>query len=729
MKLLLVVIFFSAVSIALGADITGKVQGLDDNGSQVPLIKARVIWLNTNKGTLTDKDGKFRLESETAAHKLQISYFGYITDTVDITGKNNITITLNPIKLTDEVKVTAAKPGTIVSKSDMAQMDMITSRGLQKAACCNLAESFTTNATVDVQYADAVSGAKQIRMLGLDGTYVQMLTENVPYNHGLASKYGLSYIPGPWMESISVSKGMASVINGYESITGQINIEYKKPETAEPLYLNAFADQMGRFELNAVNAQKISPRLSTLTMLNGSLNQTPIDDNGDGFVDQPLVSQINLMNRWKYIGDGHEGMYVINAIYEDRKGGQVGFINDRPGTYGIDSKTTRGMFYTKNGFFLDDESSIGTILSATYHHQNSIYGNRKYDAEQISGYANLLYQSHLFNEDHSLTTGISFQYDKFNEFLDGIGNKPDYFVPGVFAEYSFSGIPNYKITTGVRVDKIGDFGTYITPRLHMKYDFTDKTIIRASIGKGERVPFILAENSSIFASSRKIEFTEPLKPEEAWNTGVNFSTDFELLGVYFTWSSDYYYTNFMNQAIVDLDRDPGYAYIGNLKGESYSHAFQTDLIIEPVSGITITTAYRYTQVMETTDGILRQKPLVPESRILLNFAYATPDDDWNFDFTADYNSKSRLPNTSGNPAEYKLAEFSPDFITFNMQLTKRFELWDVYFGIENIGGFRQENPILASNDPFGKYFDSSIIWGPISGQKAYLGIRLNFKTL
>jgi hypothetical protein len=732
-----ILIILSLLTIDVNAQnsiVKGKVSGLGENSEQIPLPKATVRWLGTTSGTYSTENGEFKIERNNKTDTLIISFLGYKTDTLVVTKDlNNLVINLKSDLTTEEIQVRGKAPQAIISTSDVINNQTITGRGLQKAACCNLAESFVTNAAADVEFTDAVSGARQIKLLGLQGTLTQLLTENVPSMRGLASSFGLGYIPGPWMKSISISKGTASVVNGFEAITGQINVEYKKPEDNKPVILNFFGDQLGRVEINADETFKINEKLNTMFFINGNLNQFDHDFNNDGFTDHPLVKQINLFSRWHYSGSSEVSVSGAQFIYEDRKGGQTTYLrDDAPNSYGIDITTKRFQAFTKNGFFLDtaNNSSIGTILTYTYHSQNSLYGKRIYNVEQNSLYGNIIYESSLGKAtnqvfEQKLKFGGSFQIDKYNENLDFLKQNDNEIIPGLFTEYSYSGIKNLTLTGGFRADWHNIYGWFATPRFHAKYQIDETSVVRLSVGKGSRTAHVLAENSSVLASSREIYIEQDLMREEAWNYGISTTTEFEFLNTDFTLNADFYRTDFINQIILDMDSSPNAVFFTNLHGTSYSNSFQIDLIAEPLDGLIITSAYRYNDVQSMYNGKLAVKPLQSPHRGFLNLAYSTLFDEWVFDFTINYNGPGRLPNMMKNPKEYMIHGDYEGYFTLYGQVTKKFKGWEIYLGGENLTDFIQKNPIIAYKDPFGKYFDSSVIWGPILGRLIYFGIRVS----
>jgi len=708
----------------------GHVMGIDGENNKIPLPKATVVWLNTSKGALADANGHFMLESIDGVNKLVVSYTGYEKDTIEITAKNyegDIEIVLKSNLETEEIEVNAKQPDLIMDKSSIAKTETITQRGLTKAACCNLSESFVTNPSVDVSYTDAVTGAKQIQLLGLQGIYSQLLTEQIPNLRGLAISQGLSYIPGSWMESIQISKGTSSVQTGAESITGQINVEFKKPEDSEPLFLNFYGDDKQRFEANFNGRYFVDDNWSTALLGHGSIFNNQVDGNGDGFLDKPLTSQLNLFNRWLYEGETVESRFGAKVMFDDKKGGQMNYFEGGSDSlYGTRIQTNRYEVFSKVGFLFPETpgQSIGTVVNLIHHDQNTFYGLREYDGIQNSLYASVLFAKEI-DEEIKYTIGANFTYDEYDERLNDETLYKNEIVPGTFLEVNYKIDEVLEISPALRIDHHNMYGTYITPRIHMKYSPIDVHTIRISAGKGFRSPQALAENTGLLASSRKLYFDEEIKQEEAWNYGINTSSDFELFEMPVTFNLEFYRTDFINQLIVDTEQDVHAVHFYNLNGKSYANSFQADANVEIFNGFEATVAYRLNDVKTTINGEFIRKPLTSLHKGFLNLAYSTPDDDWKFDFTADVNGGGTMPYTYQNPQEYQREETYPAFVVYNAQITKSFQGWDIYIGAENIGNYKQPNPIIAADDPFGQYFDATMIWGPIIGRMLYLGIRLD----
>lgn len=733
------------IPVCLFAQASKEVSGIvkaNSKDDESGLVGANVYWAGSQIGTVTDVNGEFVIPMVESTNKLVVSYIGYKPDTLIITNDTYHEIVLQSDEL-KEVLVAGKKAGSHMSRIDAFTKVNITGAELCKAACCNLSESFETNASVDVSYADAATGAKQIQLLGLSGNYVQMMTENIPNFRGLSTLYGLSYIPGAWMSAIQISKGTSTVINGYEALTGQINVDYKKPENSEKFFVNMLANHTGRWENNVNGSIRLNDKWSTAVLAHYSQDQNSTDDNKDGFRDEPLLRQFNVMNRWSY--NNHKGFttqWVFKVLDENRKGGQMGFdgansVDQNIGTpaqlYGISINTRRYEAFYKAGYVFDDDyTSLALVSNYAYHEQNSFYGLKTYDAKQNSVYANLIFQSYIGNENNKYSAGISFQGDKYDEVLmvdftqdDVRLLKRDELVPGAYFQYTYNMPERLTVIAGARVDFHDDYGVLFTPRLHLKYDLLPNTILRASAGKGYRTPNVLAENSYLLANSRQIYIADDLDQEEAWNYGANITQYINIGGKELSINAEYYRTDFQKQLIVDADQNVDAVYFYNLVGKSYANNFQLETKYELIRGLDVVAAWRVNDVKVTYNGDLLERPLISRTKGLVNLSYATRLKKWQFDFTTQFNGKGRIPSTIANPQEHqRSASFDP-YQVINAQVTKYFRKWNVYVGAENIGNFRQDNPIIAGDDPFGEYFDNSLIWGPVMGRRFYMGLRFS----
>lgn len=737
-KIIIIILFAFVEFLVFPQSVKGYVFELNGKNEKVPLVGTNIFWLGTQIGTTSDLTGYFELKKPEIQNdnelKLIISYIGYLPDTLFInydTDSLEIILTIN--RELNEIIVTGTSISKFIDELDVKQTEVITSKELLKAACCNLAESFTTNASVDVQFQDAVIGAKQIQLLGLAGTYTQIMFENIPTLKGIGSAFGLNYVPGPWMTAISISKGAASVVNGYESITGQINFDYKKPDDLERFYLNAFQSSHLKTDLNTNAAIQLNKNLSAIILAHSDFVSKTFDDNNDSFKDQPNVRQFNFSNRWKYQSfTGFESQFGLQILNEKRNGGQLRptpssnpVYQNKP--YEININTKRIELFAKNGYVFSDEpyKSLGLIINAQSHKQNSLFGVRNYDAEQKTFYANMIFNTEDEEEIHSVTLGASYVFDQYQEKFNGI----DYFRkesrPGVFSEYKFAPSNIISAVPGIRIDFHNLYGTFFTPRIHIKINPDYNTTLRISAGKGYRSVNLFADNLNFLASSRKFEVIDKPTYEEAWNYGFNLTQYFTIGIRDLRITADYYRTDFVRQTVVDIDSDTRKVLFYNLNGKSYSNSYQIELAYELLHRLDLSLAYRYTDVKTQIGNNLIPKPLVSRYKTLLSISYATEDRSWLLDSSFLLNGPGRIPSTSENPSEYQKENSFPAYWNINSQITKKFDNLDFYIGAENLLDYKQNNPIIASDDPFGNYFDGSLIWGPIDGRKFYIGLRLS----
>lgn len=620
---------------------------------------------------------------------------------------------------------------------DPMKIEKVSDKELLKAACCNLSESFETNPSVDVSFSDAVTGTRQIIMLGLAGRYTQISRENMPDVRGLSSAYGLTYIPGPWVEAIHLNKGTGSVVNGYESMAGQIDVQLREPGSMDKLYLNLFANQEGRAELNLNLGFDVGDNIGTGLLLHASSLRRKNDRNGDGFMDMPTGDRLIALNRWELHNEkGLHFQLGMKGTYIDNTGGQLSYD---PGTdrgtdnaWGMDLGMKRLEGWTKLGKVNPHKpyQSIGWQTSAVLHEQSSWFGINAYDARQKSLYSNLIFQGIFGNTSHNYKAGFSIQYDDYLESFNEVEYDRREVVPGAFLEYAWSRADVFDLVAGIRYDHHNIYGSFLTPRLHIRYAPKISSVFRLSAGRGQRTANILAENNSLLASSRQLVLpggnngkVYGLDQEAAWNAGLNFTQKFKLDYRDAFVSLDFYRTEFINQVIVDLDADPGRAIFSNLDGPSYSNSLQAQFDYELVPRLDIRLAYRWYDVMTTYGSGLWEKPLLSRHRAFVNLAYKTLKY-WRFDITLNRQGRKRIPDTSMNPAEYRLDGYSPAYMLVNAQLSKEWkESFEIYLGVENLLNYKQKDPILAADDPFGQYFDASLIWGPLFGRSVYFGLR------
>ena len=615
----------------------------------------------------------------------------------------------------EEVTVSTRRRGT-VRMSGPANGVLIGREELFRAACCNLGESFTTNPSVDVNYSDATTGAKQIKLLGLSGIYVQMLTENLPNFRGAASPYSLDYVPGPWMQSIQVSKGASSVRNGYESITGQIDIEYLKPDADEGVAVNLYGNTMSRLEANADANVHIDQRLSTELLLHYQDDLAEHDANDDGFMDQPNVRQWNLQNRWKWRGDHYLFHGGIGLIKEKRDGGQTSHHNPHSShLYQTGIETNRYEAYMKHALILNQEhaTNIALMGNMTLHQIDAKFGEKLYKTDEKNAYLQLLFETD-FTKQHNLSTGVSYSYDHLTE-------AENENTAGIYAQYTYNLNDMLVAMAGLRADHSNVHGTFVTPRLHLKLTPHEIISFRLSAGKGYRTPHALAENTYLLASGRQM-VVEDLKQEEAWNYGARASLYIPIARKTLRLNLEYARTDFSQQAVIDYDSNPAQIRIANLDGKSYANNLQIDASYPLLEGLEVSAAWRWNDVKTTYAGRLMEKPLTSRYKGLFTVDYKTPLGLWQFDVTMQLNGGGRMPS----PVNGLWADSFPAYEQLSAQVTRWFRHFSIYIGGENLTGYRQRQTIINAADPWSSTFDPTMIWGPVHGALVYIGIRMNF---
>lgn len=707
--------------------ISGQV--LDENDA--PLIGATVFVQGTTHGTTTDLEGEFTLNLHHPDRNLVISFVGYRNDTIPANTVPFVVQLELAEEFLDEVIIKAES--SFYDELDPIQNQVILESELLKAACCNLSESFETNASIDVSFSDAVSGSKQIMMLGLDGKYVQIQRENIPHIRGLTSRYGMGYVPGTWIQTIDVGKGAGSVVNGFESMTGQINLELKKPEQSERVYLNAYGNAFGRAELNVNTAFDLGEKWSGAFLMHSDYFDNEIDRNDDGFLDLPKSRQVNVLNRYKFQGEKVNSQIGLNVLLDEKAGGQKGFefgddASNSP-LYGFSNLTRKVELFGKTGLLFPKTpyKGWGFIYSGSYQEIEADFGRNNYDGEQQTLYGNVIHQNIIGNSFHQYKTGVSVLFDRYQEnFADSAFSRTEQ-IPGVYFEYTW--LPNDDITlvAGARSDFHNLYGTYFTPRLHFRYQLKPGTTFRTSIGRGYRTPNVIAENTRVLVSNRTLRVMEAIDPEVSWNAGGSLVTALPFGERKVDLIADYFYTHFENQLIMDLDANSQEVRFINLGNESFAHSFQVEASMKVNEHWSVKGAYKYYDVQSQFAGVQRQVPYVSKNRFFLNASYATKFDKWTWDGTLHWVGRKRLPNTSDKPDEFQKAAFSPSYVLVNSQISRGFKWGSIYVGSENLLDFRQDDPIIDAENPFGNQFDGSLVWGPIAGRLVYAGFRYRIK--
>lgn len=715
------------------------VKGLVKDVKNEPVIGAKVYWMESpTTATITDENGAFELSRTAKAQMLHVEFIGFKMAMVTLK-KDQTTVEIaleEEAKQLNAVQVTGKRSDNTVSSLDPRSVERIGSNELRKAPCCNLSESFETNGTVDVKYADAVTGAKEIQLLGLRGIYTQLMVENRPDFYGLATPYALEYLPGTWLSGIDISKGTGSVKNGMQAITGQINTDLQMPGKDAPLFINLYGEQIGRLEANVHLNKVVSERFSHGLLLHGSSFQNKLDRDKDGFVDLPLKKQLNGMYRAFFeVPNKWVGRLTVHALTEERRSGQLNSSITLSNPFLINAKNDRVSVSGKLGYLGLNRpyKSLGSQWAATYHDVKANYGRNLYAGTQRSFYGNVIYATIISTTDHNINMGGSFQYDDYTEKLNDRDLSRVDALAGAFGEYTYNrvklgeGYNDITFIAGLRADVHQKFGFFASPRLNFKYNFNAGDVIRLAVGRGVRIANPIAENVAFLATNRAIVIADNLKPEDAWNMGINFVKSFKIgSDREARFSIDAYRTQFVNQIIADIETDYKKAQFYNLDGKSYANTVLTMLNLPILKGLDFKFSYKFNDVKTTYATKLLETPLVARHRGLVGIDYKTPNKKWMFNWTTQFVGQQRLADRSYTPSSFGVhsATYSPVYSLTHTSVNFFWKNMEFYTGAENLFGFTQHNPIIAWQDPTSEYFDATQIYAPMMGQRIYAGMRL-----
>jgi len=728
-------IFILLLSFSTYSQIKGVVVGSNDGEIEV-LVGAKVSLLNARVATFTDEQGVFELvASKKFPDTLVFSAMDYFSDTLVIY-KDDRFVNLKVVLFTDqtlpEFIVEYRRQSKTVSKLAILAVEEISHTELRKAACCNLSESFETNVSVDVNFTDAVSGAKTIQMMGLEGVYTQIQFENIPYLRGLEQAFGLSSLPGTWIQSIQITKGSGNVVNGYESMAGLVNIELWKPQQMDKFFVNMYGNIYGRSEFNMHGSISVNKRWNTALFAHSSGVFSENDHNKDRFMDMPKGSLHAFNNRWQYQGDKMEAQIGVNTYVESKYGGQIGYAKndykkESNTLYGMESEAKHIDVYAKTGFFLKKPyNSVGVIYNVKFQENDALFGQRRFFGTEKRAYINSMFESIIGSTQHKYKVGASVVISDIKQSLNDLSNSITdnkvEIVPGVFGEYTYTAV-RLSAVVGLRADYHNLYSAQLSPRVHAKYILSEKTDLRFTAGKGWRVPNYMIDNISLLATSRHWVAPIEIKPEVSWNIGGSLIHSIELFQKIATIVVDYYHTLFEDQLIVDRDEDMTQIIFKNLSGNSFSNSVQTELSISPTKNIDVRLAYKFLDVKAKYAQRMQQKVMIPKHRGFLNVGVHTRNNKWALDLTASVFGVARLPESQLDLLTVSTDNNSSVYPQLSSQITYRHKKWEFYIGGENLTNYTQSNPIISSENPFSTYFDATRIWAPIMGINVYAGLR------
>lgn len=714
-----------------------------DEGQKRPLGAVSVFWLHQPKvGTRTAKDGSFELNYTGSGDEyIVVRHVGYKPDTVDVRGLDHVEVLLDEPVVLDAVTVEDNRSAAAEIHKAPVRTEILTSESLEKDACCDLSGCFNTSAAVEPNVTDVVTDKQELQVLGLSGVYNQVLIDGMPMlMTGLNSGYGLNYLPGPFIQRIMVVKGANSVAQGYESISGMVDVRMKEPDAMDRLYANFYLSGYMEKQLNLAYADQVGKGWNT--MLAGHVTQPSgrYDRAGDSFLDMPLVTRYSMLNKWKFSDEDSPLAVFATVKYtrEDRIGGEKLFeMNTDAGTqrrYGQTVKTDRVEAYAKTSWTLGEGTEVSASVSGAHHLQNSWFGLTRYDGNQNTLYAGTQFRTELLEEQAFLTTGFSYRLENIRESID-LGSNPlsktyggsyakNESTPGLYAE----GVINLfddklTIMPGIRIDFNNLHGSFVTPRFLAKYSPDELTTLRATAGTGLRTVNFWSENSTLLAGGRNIVFLEPLQAERAVNFGMSISRIVDFAGLITTIAADFYRTDFRSRVYADYEQGANAVVVYNINNGSFSNSAQLEASTTINEVWDAKLAYTWLDAQYLADGRYEQMPFVAGHKLLAALSFSPQTSPWQFSVNAHWYGSQRLPSTESNPVEHRRPTSSDPYALFNAQVTWSWETLDFYAGAENLFDFRQNNPLIDPEHPFGQYFDTSFIWGPVRGREMYVGIR------
>lgn len=718
-------------------NVDGVVYGLTGSNKE-PLEGAVVKWINTRIGTISEAGGKFQIESDKITdRRLVVIFVGYKTDTIAVGEKNFVEVSLHNIASTKTIVVEGQVSTSFISEEN-PKTEVITQLELKKDACCDLSGCFGKNASVDVAVTDILTNTKELKVLGLEGSYTQILIDNMPMMTGLVTKFGVTSIPGSLINRINISKGSNSVIQGYESISGIMNVLLKDFSSSEKLYVNGYLNSAFEPQFNVNAAAKVKS-WNTLFAFQTIQESKRVDDNSDGFLDVPLTRRYMFYNKWKYgsqeANDKTNAMIGIRYLDERRIGGQKNFdYNQNLGSKSIYGQTVNlqnGDAYARMSHTFDNESQMKVFMTGGFFDQLSYFGTTKYDGKQRNFSVNALYEFPVYKKSY-LRFGASYKYENIVEDINFLAPVTKTYagnydklesVPGIYTESSFEFKElNLSLIGGLRVDYHNDYGTITTPRFLARYQLTKNTVVRASFGTGFRTVNPFSEYPSFLASGKNIKGLRDVKPEKTFNYGIDLLQYFVIGGASGNVNLDFYKTVFNNKVIAECDAMP-YMFMFTNFEDAGSNVFQVESSVNFLQHLDFKLAYKFIDLYYFKNGVRLEQPFNSKHRILSGVTYTYPGNLWIINLTMQWFGKQVLPSTAKYPVQYQRPTESDAYTMMNIQLTKNFKYFETYIGIENLLNYTQSNPIISADNPFDKNFETSYVWGPTRGRDVYIGFR------
>ena len=727
-------------TLLVGQTISGKTT--TENGDEIPY--ANVYLKKTKIGTSSNDSGFYELRNiPEDNYTLIVSSIGYKTVAVKITITGNKKITKNIVLIEDDSLDEIVISGTLrpVSKTNSpVPVEVYSPTFFRKNPTPSIFESLQNVNGVRPQLNCSVCNTGDIHINGLEGPYTFVLIDGMPLVSGLSTVYGLTGIPQALIERVEIVKGPASTLYGSEAVGGIINVITKKPTNAPILSTDIMASSWGEVNTDISMSYKASDKVQGLLGVNYFNFQNRIDNNSDNFTDLTLQNRISIFNKVNIERKSNKVFTIAGRyVYEDRWGGEMNWEKEFRGgnqIYGESIYTNR--WETFGTYELPTTENLSFQFSANGHYQDSYYGETSYDAEQLVGFGQLVYNKQV-GKKHDLLLGAAYRYTFYddNTFAtlneNGIENNPSVIhLPGVFAQDEISLTARKKLLLGVRWDNNSVHGNIFSPRVNYKWSSRDKSnIVRLSAGNGFRVANVFTEDHAALTGARTVEFNGELDPETSWNTNINYVKKINTENSFITIDASAFYTYFNNRILPDYESDPNKIIYANLEGHSVSQGISLNADFLSTNGLAINAGATLMEVSVTENDVKRKQLLTESFSGVWSISYDFGNN-FSIDYTGNLYGPMRLPLLGENDPR---DEYSPWFSIQNIQLSKKFNnSWEIYGGVKNLLNFTPAaNSINGADNPFDdgvntelnpeRAFDPSYVYASNQGIRAFAGLR------
>jgi outer membrane receptor for ferrienterochelin and colicins len=740
MKYIVIIGFLFLSTFAFGQTISGKIT--TENGDEIPY--ANVYLKKTKIGTSSNDQGFYELNNVSKdIYTLIVSSIGYKTKSIKINitiaNKTTRNITLLEDNSLDEIVISGTlRP--VTKTNSPVPVEVYSETFFKKNPTPSIFESLQNVNGVRPQLNCSVCNTGDIHINGLEGPYTFVLIDGMPIVSGLSTVYGLTGIPQALIERVEIVKGPASTLYGSEAVGGIINVITKKATNTPLLSTDVMASSWGEVNTDISMSYKASDKVQGLLGVNYFNFQNRIDNNNDNFTDMTLQNRISIFNKINIERKSNKVFTIAGRyVYEDRWGGEMDWEKEFRGgnqIYGESIYTNR--WETFGTYELPTTENLSFQFSANGHYQDSFYGETSYDAEQLIGFGQLVYNKQL-GEKHDLLLGAAYRYTFYddNTFAtlneNGLENNPSIIhLPGIFAQDEISLSDRKKLLLGVRWDHNSVHGNIFSPRVNYKWNSKDKSnIVRLSVGNGFRVANVFTEDHAALTGARTVEFDGALDPETSWNANLNYVKKINTENSFITLDASAFYTYFNNRILPDYETDPNKIIYANLEGHSVSKGISLNADLLFTNGLAINAGATLMEVSVTENNIKRKQLLTESFSGVWSISYDFGND-FSIDYTGNLYGPMRLPLLGENDPR---DEYSPWFSIQNIQLSKKFSnSWEVYGGVKNLLNFTPAaNSINSADNPFDngvntetnpeRAFDPSYVYASNQGIRAFVGIR------